>query len=309
MTEKSYPMFRLNTTFLLCLFIFSSIFPLPTASRTIVDRIGRKVHLPERSPKRVIPAAPSLAETMVLIGLSHRIVAVPLFTENIPGLKDKPKIGGPLTPSYETILKLHPDLILLSKDSNPRPFAEFLDRVHIPYIVFQERSLKDIEQNLLLFQHIFPENEAISTVLNQWHSMIECFQKIKYNRNLRVFFFLALDPVIAPGRQSFVTEVFQLVGVELVTASIQKAYVTLSPEHLLRYEPEWVALPEGTSNISQEALKNHPILKYLTAVKKNRIVQVPESILRPSPGLMNTLKILQPLFHPELKNISCFTMK
>jgi len=59
--------------------------------------------------------APSLTETLFALGIGDRVVGVTRYCDHPPEARALPAVGGHLDPSYEAIVALQPDLVLLHR--------------------------------------------------------------------------------------------------------------------------------------------------------------------------------------------------
>lgn len=66
-----------------------------------------------RAPMRIVSLAPSVTELLFALGLGDRVVGVTSYCRYPPEVIRIPKIGGYLTPSYEALASLRPDLAIL----------------------------------------------------------------------------------------------------------------------------------------------------------------------------------------------------
>ena len=92
-------------------------FAAPDASRTVIDEVGREVKVPAEV-KRIVTLAPNLTETIYALGLEDRLVGDTNFCDTPPAAKSKPHVGNPQNPNLETIVALHPDLVLATTSIN-----------------------------------------------------------------------------------------------------------------------------------------------------------------------------------------------
>ena len=65
---------------------------------------------------RIVSMAPSLTETVFALGLGDAVVGVTRFCDTPPCARSRTSVGGYLDPSYEAIVGLEPDLVLLMQD-------------------------------------------------------------------------------------------------------------------------------------------------------------------------------------------------
>lgn len=91
---------------------------LPTfASRRVTDELGRSITIPDH-PHRIVCLIPSVVDDVYALGDGADVIAIPDYTKYPPEARTKPSIGLLLSPSIETIVSLHPDLVLGSADYN-----------------------------------------------------------------------------------------------------------------------------------------------------------------------------------------------
>ena len=77
---------------------------------TVQPPNGGRTGLP---PQRIASLAPSVTEILFALGLGRRVAGVTTFCRYPPDALRVPKIGGYLTPSYEALAIVHPDLAIL----------------------------------------------------------------------------------------------------------------------------------------------------------------------------------------------------
>jgi iron complex transport system substrate-binding protein len=97
---------------------------------------------PAAFPQRIVSLAPSVTEVLFEAGVGARVVGVTSYCEFPREALALPKVGGYLTPSYEAIVALEPDLIVLlpeHADLEPR-----LAALGLPTLRLDHRSLEGI---------------------------------------------------------------------------------------------------------------------------------------------------------------------
>ncbi len=97
-------------------------------------------------PRRIVSLAPSVTEVLFEAGAGSRVVAVTsycLFPRDALAL---PKVGGYLTPSYEALVALHPDLVVtLAEHADVEPKIRALG---IPILRLDHRSIDGIIRSI-----------------------------------------------------------------------------------------------------------------------------------------------------------------
>jgi iron complex transport system substrate-binding protein len=82
-------------------------------------------------PVRIISLSPAMTETLYSFGLGGRIVGVTNVCDRPADARKKPKVGAMSNPSLEAIVALKPDLVVMSRDGNPKELMERLARFKI----------------------------------------------------------------------------------------------------------------------------------------------------------------------------------
>jgi iron complex transport system substrate-binding protein len=99
----------------LCAALLFCVVLSPCTARTVTDELGRTVEVPEH-PHRLICLMPSVVDDVYALGAGADVIGVPRYTKYPAEAGTKPSIGFPLAPSIETIVAMHPDLVL--EDAN-----------------------------------------------------------------------------------------------------------------------------------------------------------------------------------------------
>jgi iron complex transport system substrate-binding protein len=98
-------------------------------------------------PQRIVSLAPSATEVLFEAGLGSRVVGVTSYCRFPRAVLALPKVGGYLTPSYEALVALQPDLVVTlpeHADIEPR-----LAALKIPILRLDHRSLDGIVRSIL----------------------------------------------------------------------------------------------------------------------------------------------------------------
>src|SRR5216684_2681082 len=93
--------------------------------------------------RRVVTLAPSLSEIVLALGAGDRLVGVTRFDDD-PRVAGLPRVGGYNDPEPETVLGLHPDLVLAQPAPENRGPVETLARLGIPVEAFALGDLREI---------------------------------------------------------------------------------------------------------------------------------------------------------------------
>ena len=97
-------------------------------------------------PRRIVSLAPSVTEVLFEAGAGPRVVGVTSYCRFPRAVLALPKVGGYLTPSYEALLALQPDLVVTLRehaDVEPR-----LGALGLPLLRVDHRSLHGIVRSI-----------------------------------------------------------------------------------------------------------------------------------------------------------------
>ncbi len=276
-----------------------------TPTRTLTDRLGRAVAVPPGGPRRVVAMNPSVAEMLVWLGVADRIVAVSEFTD-LPEVRDRPRVGGPLTPNAEQIVALRPDLVVLDRHHNPKSLADLLDRVGIPYFVLVTQGTDDVRENLRLLGEMFHRTDRARAWGDRWTAVVRCLDGVAWKRRPRAFFLLSERPVYTVGRGSFILEVLEHAGLDVVTRGIPRPWPPVDLEAVVGWDPEVLLVPANRYESVRANLRTLPAWQSVTAVREGRVVAVPTGILHPSPYLLDVLREVVERLHGNGPWMECF---
>src|SRR5580704_12836856 len=113
------------------------------AGRTLTDEMGRKVVVPDH-PHRVICLMPNVTDTVFALGAADDVVGISDYTKYPAEALKKPSVGDLIKPSIETILGLHPDLVIGLQPAGPMESTEQLERLGIPVFLVSPHGIAGI---------------------------------------------------------------------------------------------------------------------------------------------------------------------
>ncbi len=273
--------------------------PTSTASREITDETGKRLRVPAKI-ERVVSLAPNLTEIVYAVGAGKRLVGNTTYCNYPPEAKDVAKVGDTMQPNIESIIALHPQLVLVSTASQLEAFTRQMEQQNIPIYVTDPRDMAGVLRTIQSVGEILGERErAIQVVgdLRKRASLVE--ETVKGRKPMRVFYQVSREPLYTAGRDSFITDLIKRAGGESVTADVPGAWPTYSQESALAAQPDAIILPtydsmdQGNMEIAA-ALKNSP------AAKNKRTYGINGDLLsRPGPRLVDGLEEIARKLHPD----------
>lgn len=278
----------------LCL-LFTSLtsFSLTLKNNEIIDNYGNKIEAKEY--KRIIVTDPGVIEILYKIGGEKSIVAIGKTARSQIYPVDKvdklPSIGNIANPSMEKILEYKPDLIVVS--SMMLRNVDALKKLGFKVIV---SSASDLHQILDLIEAtgVISGKTAEAKKLKD-----DCFAKLKKIETskdkvkLKGAVLFAVAPMTAFPEKSLPGDVLKHLGVENIAAKAVGERPILSPEFILKENPDFLAGAMSLDNPKQ-ILEASNVIPKIKAGKNNNIFILDSSIiLRSSYRIFDELEKLR----------------
>jgi iron complex transport system substrate-binding protein len=267
------------------------------ASRTLTDEMGRKVVVPDH-PHRVICLMPTVTDTVFALGAGDDVVGISDYTKYPAAALTKPSVGDLIKPSIETILSLHPDLVIGTQPKGPMEVTDQLERAGVPIFLVSPHGIAGIFQSI----------ESVGTALNRTpqadalvHSLQQRVDAVRTRtKDLpapRVFMPIWYDPITTIGKNAFITEVIEAAGGRSVTDDLSTEWPQISMEIVLERAPDALLLVRG-GKTTLKVLQDRPGWSSMTAIKARRAYYVDDRINFASPIAIDALEDLAKQFHP-----------
>jgi len=273
----------------------------PSAYRQVTDEIGRTIRIPQ-SIHRIVSLAPNLTETIYALGLQDRLVGDTDYCDFPPEARQKPKVGGAINPSIETIAALHPDLVLVTKSLNRLETVQALETIGIPSYATDPHTVDAIIASAERLADLLGAPETGNTVAANLHRQLDALQQRLANQPpRRVLFIVWIEPLISIGKDTFIADALRHGGAVSVIDSSQ-SWPQVNLEEAVRLQPDFLIFVEshfGAAPHSAEALADLPGWRLLHAVRNRSYVTISDAINRPAPRLISALEDLAQQLHPE----------
>lgn len=267
------------------------------ASRILKDETGRSVTVPDH-PHRIICLVPSITDSVFSLGAADDVVAVSDYVKYPPEAMLKPSVGSISNPSMETILSLHPDLVLGMPKSNQQSVLDQIQSLGIPVYLVDPHGIAGILHSIVsLGQAVNREPQAAAVVARLEQRIAAVRARVRGKPVIKVFAPVSYDPVITIGKGAFITEIIEAAGGESITSEIALEWPLISMETVVARAPEALLLVRG-GRITIDILKDRPGWNALPAIRDRRIYFVDKRVEFPSPVAIDALEDLAKQFHP-----------
>ena len=276
---------------------------MPTAGvfpRTLMDGAGRTVKLAAKA-ERIVSLSPAITEMVLALGGSDQLVGVTRYC-TVPD-RDPPiaRIGGLLDPDYEEIVALRPDLVLAPNLASPQ-LLERLTSLGLTVVVLSPEGLDNLPKDFRLSGLATGREEKGEALARQFEGL-EALARARLKdlppgQQPTAIMIYGPD-LLAPGPGAFAGQLLTEAGARNVAPASGNAWQELTPEALLKLNPEVIFLVRDSTAESWPSAQQ-PALRGLAAVQHGRVVDMPESLFeRPGPLLGEALWALAHALHPD----------
>ena len=275
--------------------------PAPPALRQVTDEIGRTIRVPQ-SIHRIVSLAPNLTETIYALGLQDYLVGDTDYCDFPLEAQQKPKVGGAINPSLETIASLHPDLVLVTKNLNRLETVNALDSLGIPSYATDPHTVEAIIASTERLADLLGASETGTALGRQMESRIAAIKgRVAALPRRRVFFIVWTEPLISVGKDTFIADALQHAGAVSVIDSSQN-WPQVNLEEVVRLQPEFLVFAEshpGEAAHTTETFADLPGWRVLDAVKHRQFAVISDAVNRPAPRITSAIEDLARRLHPE----------
>lgn len=267
-----------------------------SASSIAVDRFplemkddrGVTVRLPS-PPRRVVSLAPSVTETVFLLGKGDVLAGVTRYCNFPPLAASLPKVGGVTDPDVERIVALSPDLVLCTTDGNPRGKVATLEEMGIPCFATAPQDLPSVLSTIERLGALLGDASRGRSEAAALRRRAERFRAPLGAAPPSVLFVVSTSPVIAAGNGTFMDELIRMAGGRNAAANYSGRYPRLSVEDLVAVRPDviFVAGMAGVERFPEETTR----WKEIPAFRDGAVYTLDgDLVTRPGPRLVTALE-------------------
>lgn len=276
--------------------LFSALtFSLSAAEIPVVDAFG-EVQKVTTSPARTVICYPSLLEIWLDCGGFPAGMHTPRKAEPLPpGLENVPHVGSYMHPNMEAVVRLKPDLVILSgMTGRHRAFGELLRKSGIEALHLKYDNYSDYARIAGIFSSILATRSA-STVCGKVQKEVDSIIRRCSGRkgpSFLVLFFNGAE-FRAETNRAHAAYIFAALGGRNILNStgfaVRAERISFSPEELLLKDPDCIFLVPGAKSVAlnREAFRKfqeNPSMRNLKAVRTNRLHILPSDLFQYKPN-------------------------
>jgi iron complex transport system substrate-binding protein len=273
-----------------------SFFQVSHAARVVQD--DRGVELTLGSPaKRIVSLYPSLTESVCLLNACDRLVGVDRSSNWPEWVQSVPHLGGLWDTSLEELVRLRPDVVLMSF-SNPK-LTHRLEALGVSVLVFQPQTVEQMKRMLREITKLVDpvdtdlrgESHVEQLILQMELDFMALKAKMpQWSKGRRIYLEVGSEGYAA-SQSSYIGQMLQAYELINVVPTALGEFPKMNREWLLRQSPDIMVLAHGQKRAS---LKTVPGLRVLKPVIENRVCVLSQDqsdrLLRLGPRLVSGVR-------------------
>ena len=282
-------------TFICFVFFTVSSFAIKVENNQILDDYGNKIEAKEY--KKIIVTDPGVIEILFKIGGEKSIVAIAKTSRSKIHPSDKVdklvSIGNVSNLNLEKVVEYKPDLIVVS--SMMLRNVEAIKKMGYKVIVSNASNLNGILDVISVTGIISGKKDEAEKLRKECSLKLEKIEKenSKKTSKLKGAILFSTSPMSAFSENSIPGDVLKHLGVINIAANVPGQRPILSPEYILKENPDFLAGAMSLDN-PQQIIEASNVIPKIKAGKNNNIFILDSSvILRSSYRIFDEMEVLK----------------
>lgn len=282
-------------TFICFVFFTVSSFAIKVENNQILDDYGNKIEAKEY--KKIIVTDPGVIEILFKIGGEKSIVAIAKTSRSKIHPSDKVdklvSIGNVSNLNLEKVVEYKPDLIVVS--SMMLRNVEAIKKMGYKVIVSNASNLNGILDVISVTGIISGKKDEAEKLRKECLLKLEKIEK-ENNKNsskLKGAILFSTSPMSAFSEDSIPGDVLKHLGVTNIAANVPGQRPILSPEYILKENPDFLAGAMSLDNPQQIIEASNVIPKIKAGKNKNIFILDSSVILRSSYRIFDEMEVLK----------------
>lgn len=250
--------------------------------------------------QRIISLAPSVTETLFLLGLEEKLVGVTSFCKYPPEADTIKKVGGYSTPDFEIVVMLKPDLVIMMHEHKKVHLDEKFLELGIEILFVSTGSISDILESITIIGKRCGASEKAEAVMRDMQKRIETIRNkdiprvpvilVTVGKNMGS---AGLKSIFVAGRNTYYNDMIEIAGGKNGYSGSVQDYVNLSGEALLLISPDIIIdiVPELEKQRVENVLMIWNDIPGLKAAAGDHVIILRgEYAARPGPSFIKVLE-------------------
>jgi iron complex transport system substrate-binding protein len=259
-------------------------------------------------PQRIVSVAPNLTEILYGLGAFDRVIGVTDYCTYPPEAKSRERIGGWSTPNLERIVRLHPDLVVLTEAQSPI-LAHHLKKLGIPTLTTPNQTVSDVFTTINEVGAAVGRPREAEALIASTQATLDRVRK-RTSGTVRPTVVVAVDR--APGslrdlyvitKGNYLSDLVEIAGGHVTAPPTGSGYSKISKEKLVALNADFVLEVKtgARAEDAQRARSDWQELPALKAVRNSRVFELTEDFIPHNSQLIaQTVVLLAHILHPEI---------
>ena len=260
--------------------VFSSLMSAETNDEVrLQDPMGREVIL-QKPAQRIVSLAPHITEILFAAGAGEQVVGAVSYSDYPDAAKNIPRVGSYDKISYESIVALNPDLVIVWQSGNGDDVVKRLESLGISIYVGEPRKLEDVAQSLRDYGQLSGNDKQGDLAADQFLAKLsELKNNFSEQQSIGVFYQLWNEPMMTMNGEQLISDVIRLCGGRNVFAEALPLVPRISVESVVRANPQ-VIVASGMDQSRPEWLDDWRDWRAIDAVQNNHLYFIPPELLQ-----------------------------
>ncbi len=259
---------------------------------SVKDDIGIELNL-KSLPEKIISLAPNITEALYAIDADSMIAGVTDLCDYPSQAKTKKSVGNYLSPDYESIISIKPDLVIMYVTNSSGPAYKTLTDNGIKIYASNPKDIAGIKKMITDFGIVTGKQnnaDSVISLIDKEISFVDEQKKVESS-----FIVISVNPLMTANGTTYISQILEKSGYQNIFSELLIEYPVVSAEELLSKDPSILIFPTDTTDLKKAVESVNEIRKAIgPAIEKAKIIFIDDDIMfRPGPRIVDAIRILR----------------
>ena len=279
-------------------------------------RAGNRIVIPAEV-NTIVSMAPSVTEVLITLGLEDKIVAIDTYSGKSPfasSLKEDLPQFDMMAPDNEAIIALEPDVVITTgmsyAEGNDVYSAVKAAGVCVADIPSSE-SIDDIEEDIRFIGNITGEDRGAEKIIDEMNSAKDTIKAlgVGITDKKTVLYVMTVPTADYPevytcGSNTYMDEIFTLVGLENIAADVEVPWPALSEEQIIAADPDVIIVGDTFAEDPVKDILSIDEWKNIKAVREKAVYAIDgDAFNQPDQYVMNSAYEIAVAVYPDIYSV------